>query len=73
MSMKRRTICGDVMLHTMLSKVCRLEEGHKLLRKLIYNGIKRMNVGDMETTDGGVDACRTCRWPIDWKKPKNQH
>ena len=59
MCMKRRTIGGDVMFHTSLIRVCELEVWHEKLRKLIYNGIKGVNVGDVETTDDGADACNT--------------
>ena len=59
--MKRGTIGGDVMLHTMLIRVCGLETWHETLRKLIYNGIDRLNIGDMETTDNGADASHTSR------------
>ena len=59
--MKRGTISGDIMLHPMLIRVCRLEAWNKKLRKLIYYGIKGMNMSDLETTDGGADACNTSR------------
>ena len=60
-SMKRRTISGDVMLHPMLIRVCRLEAWHKKLRKLVYYGLEGVNTSDVDTTDGGADACNTSR------------
>ena len=43
------------MLHTLLIYVCVLEEGHEKPRKLVYDGIKRMNVSDVER----ADTCNT--------------
>ena len=61
MSMKRGIIGGDVMLHPMLIRVCRLEVLHKKLRTLVYYGIEGVNAGDVETTDGRADTCNTSR------------
>ena len=58
-SMKRRTLGCDVMLHPMLIRVCRLEAWHKKLRKLVYYGIEGVKATDVETADGGADACNT--------------
>ena len=59
MSMERGTISCDVMFHTVLIRVCRFEQWHEKLRTLIYYGIKGVNAGDIETTDGGADTCNT--------------
>ena len=59
MNMKMGTIGGDVIFNIMLSRVCRLEVWDKKLGKLIYYGIKGVNEGDVETTDGGAGACNT--------------
>ena len=43
----------------MLIRVSRLEAWHKKLRKLVNYGIKGVKASDVETTDGGADACNT--------------
>ena len=53
MSVKRWTIGGDVVLHTMLIGVRELEAGDEQLEKLIDDGVERVNMGNMETADGG--------------------
>ena len=58
-STKRGTISGDVMFHTVLIRVCRLEAWHEKLMKVVYYCIEGVNAGDVETTDGGAEACNT--------------
>ena len=53
MSVKRWTIGGDVVLHTVLIGVCELEAGDEQLGKLVDDGVERVNMGNVETADGG--------------------
>ena len=53
MSIKRGTITGDVDVHTLFIRACEIEVGHKHLRRLIYDGVKQVNAGGVETANGG--------------------
>ena len=59
-SVKRWTIGGDVVLHTMLIGVRGLEAGNEQLGKLVDNGVERVNTGNMETADGGKAGNTRC-------------
>ena len=63
--MKRWTLCGDVVLHTVLVGVRGLETRDEQLGKLVYDGIKRVNACDVEATDGGGGAGATGRHHIE--------
>ena len=63
--MKRRAIRSDVVLHTVLVGVRGLETRDEKLREIIYNGVKRANACDMQTTDGGGDAGGTSRHHVE--------
>ena len=58
--MDRWAISDDVVFHTMLVWICGLITGDEELRKFIDDGIKGVNVGDVEATNSGGagDSCR---------------
>ena len=51
MSMERRAISGDVVLHTMLVRICGLKTGDDKLRKFIDDGVQGVNSGNVEATN----------------------
>ena len=53
MCVKRWTIGGDVVLHTMLIGARGLEARDEQLGKLVDDGVERVNTGNVETADGG--------------------
>ena len=60
MSVKRWTIGGDVVLHTMLIGVRGLEAGDEQLGKLVDDSIERVNTGNVKTADGGKSDNTRC-------------
>ena len=51
MSIKSGTITGDVVLHTLFIRACEIVVGHRHVRRLIYDGVKQVNVGGVETAN----------------------